>query len=233
MLLKRIIGKKYKFEKIDTLKDSICKICLENEGIIEEDNLISPCKCKGTMKFVHRECLRRWRYHKKNLYTINSCDQCKNNYEVIDEYIPEVHITNILTFLSFSSIIFLSNFILNTLLEAYIYTYKMCKKTNYHDLLIGNIEKENTTIEFLEQMLRNSSIYKIIIYFAFINILFSISKDNFLIISLYLIFLWRCLTTSKQIDHYFLFTLSILNLKSFYLKIYEYIYSTILYLLNY
>ncbi|VAI54740.1 unnamed protein product [Triticum turgidum subsp. durum] len=34
-----------------------CRICLDNEG----DDLIAPCNCKGTQKYVHRSCLDNWR----------------------------------------------------------------------------------------------------------------------------------------------------------------------------
>ncbi|KAI3930634.1 hypothetical protein MKX01_037080 [Papaver californicum] len=34
-----------------------CRICLETDG----RDIIAPCKCKGTSKFVHRECLDHWR----------------------------------------------------------------------------------------------------------------------------------------------------------------------------
>ncbi|GJM90127.1 hypothetical protein PR202_ga06377 [Eleusine coracana subsp. coracana] len=34
-----------------------CRICLDNEG----DDLIAPCRCKGTQKYVHRSCLDNWR----------------------------------------------------------------------------------------------------------------------------------------------------------------------------
>lgn len=52
-----------------------CKICL---GGVEEESelgrLISPCKCKGTIKYVHIECLNEWRKVPAR-YTIlfNSC----------------------------------------------------------------------------------------------------------------------------------------------------------------
>ena len=39
--------------------ESICRICLSDD--YEQDNpMISPCKCKGTMKFIHLECLKEW-----------------------------------------------------------------------------------------------------------------------------------------------------------------------------
>ncbi|XP_061344785.1 uncharacterized protein LOC133290650 isoform X6 [Gastrolobium bilobum] len=34
-----------------------CRICFETEG----RHFIAPCKCKGTSKYVHRECLDNWR----------------------------------------------------------------------------------------------------------------------------------------------------------------------------
>ncbi|CAN1780150.1 E3 ubiquitin-protein ligase MARCHF3 [Linum perenne] len=35
----------------------LCRICLDHEG----DDLIAPCHCKGTQKYVHRSCLDNWR----------------------------------------------------------------------------------------------------------------------------------------------------------------------------
>ncbi|XP_057769624.1 uncharacterized protein LOC130989602 isoform X3 [Salvia miltiorrhiza] len=34
-----------------------CRICLDAEG----EDLIAPCHCKGTQKYVHRSCLDNWR----------------------------------------------------------------------------------------------------------------------------------------------------------------------------
>lgn len=30
-----------------------CRICLEKDS----EEYINPCRCKGTIKYVHRECL--------------------------------------------------------------------------------------------------------------------------------------------------------------------------------
>ena len=36
-----------------------CRICLSDEQ--ERDNpMISPCKCDGTMKYIHVNCLKEW-----------------------------------------------------------------------------------------------------------------------------------------------------------------------------
>jgi E3 ubiquitin-protein ligase DOA10 len=37
----------------------VCRICLSDD-ISAENPLISPCKCSGTMKMIHIECLRSW-----------------------------------------------------------------------------------------------------------------------------------------------------------------------------
>ena len=36
-----------------------CKICLM-DGFTEENPMITPCTCKGTMRYIHLECLQRW-----------------------------------------------------------------------------------------------------------------------------------------------------------------------------
>ena len=44
--------------QIDAINDiPTCRICLDDTGTSE---LISPCNCRGTMEFVHRECLDKW-----------------------------------------------------------------------------------------------------------------------------------------------------------------------------
>lgn len=38
-----------------------CRFCLSSNDA-EINQLISPCNCKGSIKFVHSNCLNRWRY---------------------------------------------------------------------------------------------------------------------------------------------------------------------------
>lgn len=41
------------------LKTNVCRICLGDDN--ESDNpLTTPCKCAGTMKFIHIKCLQKW-----------------------------------------------------------------------------------------------------------------------------------------------------------------------------
>lgn len=42
----------------------VCRICLSDES--DQNNpLFSPCKCAGTMKYIHVDCLREWVNSKK------------------------------------------------------------------------------------------------------------------------------------------------------------------------
>lgn len=45
-----------------------------------EKELISPCACKGSMRFVHRGCLNAWRYACENEKSFYRCEQCSCRY---------------------------------------------------------------------------------------------------------------------------------------------------------
>lgn len=54
-----------------------CRICLGDKS---DGRFISPCRCNGTMKYVHDHCLQQWRMSSKNPNSFFQCDQCKHNY---------------------------------------------------------------------------------------------------------------------------------------------------------
>ena len=39
-----------------------CRICFDNEN---QENLISPCGCKGSSEFIHKDCLNTWLQNNK------------------------------------------------------------------------------------------------------------------------------------------------------------------------
>ncbi|KAI3836517.1 hypothetical protein MKX03_031383 [Papaver bracteatum] len=55
-----------------SLEQNQCRICLETD----ERGFIAPCMCKGTAKYVHRECLDQWRSIKTH------CTTCKAQYHM-------------------------------------------------------------------------------------------------------------------------------------------------------
>ena len=75
--------------KIKNKKKAVCRICYieEEDGI--ENPLIQPCKCSGSLKFIHLKCLKQWiltkccmKVEEGECYTIYSfseveCEICK------------------------------------------------------------------------------------------------------------------------------------------------------------
>ncbi|PWN50298.1 hypothetical protein IE53DRAFT_102527 [Violaceomyces palustris] len=64
---------------------AICRICFDGPGASEDGGeslgrLLSPCRCKGTMKYVHATCLDRWRALSSRNSSVVSCDQCGAPY---------------------------------------------------------------------------------------------------------------------------------------------------------
>ncbi|KAJ3040486.1 hypothetical protein HK097_002548 [Rhizophlyctis rosea] len=63
--------------------DKLCRICYG--GVVDEPEqgrLISPCKCKGTMKFVHLGCLNEWRLRSHSRTSFLECDHCHYRYNL-------------------------------------------------------------------------------------------------------------------------------------------------------
>ncbi|XP_019155110.1 PREDICTED: E3 ubiquitin-protein ligase MARCH1-like [Ipomoea nil] len=52
-----------------------CRICLDSDTR-EGDQLIAPCRCKGSQEFVHRECLDHWRSIREG-FAFTHCSTCK------------------------------------------------------------------------------------------------------------------------------------------------------------
>ncbi|SJX60295.1 uncharacterized protein SRS1_11609 [Sporisorium reilianum f. sp. reilianum] len=64
---------------------AICRICLESassdsSGGESLGRLLSPCRCKGTMKYVHATCLDQWRAASARSSSAVACDQCGAPY---------------------------------------------------------------------------------------------------------------------------------------------------------
>ena len=87
---KNIEKLKYDPKKIE--KQKICRICYMAEANSLINPLIKPCKCSGSMKYIHLRCLLQWlktkiqvdksEYIENNLFTLYSsekveCELCK------------------------------------------------------------------------------------------------------------------------------------------------------------
>ncbi|KAI9734280.1 MAG: hypothetical protein M1834_002384 [Cirrosporium novae-zelandiae] len=61
-----------------------CRIC-RGEGSLEEP-LFYPCKCSGSIKFVHQSCLMEWLAHSQKKY----CELCKTRFRFTKLYRPDM-----------------------------------------------------------------------------------------------------------------------------------------------
>lgn len=55
--------------------EAVCRICYE--GSLKDNKLISPCKCTGSLKFVHEECLKAWVLARNSEISNIVCELCK------------------------------------------------------------------------------------------------------------------------------------------------------------
>ena len=58
----------------------VCRICLDHEDT-PSNPLLRPYRCRGSMAYVHRNCLNEWRRQSVNPNSIYQCDTCKIEYK--------------------------------------------------------------------------------------------------------------------------------------------------------
>jgi len=72
--------------------EACCRICFESEET-GENPLISPCKCTGSMRWVHRACLDQWRISSVNPKALMGCTTChtpfRTEYRGPDKNAPD------------------------------------------------------------------------------------------------------------------------------------------------
>jgi len=57
----------------------MCRIC---HGFADQETLISPCLCKGSMRYVHLSCLNQWRHTNLDNDKFSKCETCQYNYQL-------------------------------------------------------------------------------------------------------------------------------------------------------
>ncbi|XP_053686935.1 E3 ubiquitin-protein ligase MARCHF3 [Sabethes cyaneus] len=61
-------------DKQPSTESITCRIC---QSAMEKSHLISPCLCKGTLRYVHRECLEHWLSRSGLTY----CELCLHRFQ--------------------------------------------------------------------------------------------------------------------------------------------------------
>lgn len=92
-----------------------CKICFLTQNPFDNtEDLIAPCSCKGSIKYVHKTCLRLWRFKGKHIREIKKCEQCLCDYDLGD-FRPHYVVVCLSTLL----VMFLVMFVINTMFNAF------------------------------------------------------------------------------------------------------------------
>lgn len=63
------------------MEERECRICFSEDN---SENMISPCYCRGTSKWVHHECLNKWR-NSRNTNANKKCTECNFKYHYNEE----------------------------------------------------------------------------------------------------------------------------------------------------
>ena len=113
-------------EKISEKKKGTCRICydLDNTG-----NMINPCKCTGTIKWVHEKCLEKW----INVSKKETCNTCKYKYKINKlSNFPSLEFLNTEKYKKTISLIILSGLLLVCCHISYNYLgWNRIYKSNY------------------------------------------------------------------------------------------------------
>lgn len=145
----------HKNDNIIQENEKICRICYDIDSNLE---LINPCKCKGTIKWVHNDCLSKWLAISKQ----DSCKRChyKFKYTPINNYLNLFHknsFQHIISFMFFMFIIafhiLLYNLYRSILAKKYTFfrfNYKIFKQSI--QLIIINIMFLSTIVLFIPKL---------------------------------------------------------------------------------
>ena len=90
IIVDKVLDQEKGIEKKSEIESVVCRICLTEEEPGIMDPLISPCKCAGSMRFIHHSCLKTWFAQKRVMKTSSivttffwknlECELCKSPY---------------------------------------------------------------------------------------------------------------------------------------------------------
>ena len=58
----------------------VCRICFEEET--KDKPVINPCKCKGSSKYIHEDCLSTWMLAQDFSNNEKKCEVCRYAYKI-------------------------------------------------------------------------------------------------------------------------------------------------------
>lgn len=135
----------------------MCRICYETTN---QEEILYPCLCKGTSKYVHRYCLNQWRSLSTNPIASTHCTECKFKYRIqLSEPIEKPLCRKLGNYMVKNSFQF---FMINNLsIIAFSYFLSIVDKNNK----LRNTLSNNDTIGYYSWSL---IIYSLTIFLAFV-----------------------------------------------------------------
>lgn len=168
--------------------DRLCRFCYES-STAPDNSLISPCKCIGSIQYVHQQCIKRWRLATENPDAVLKCQLCLTNliipmrYEL--ELIPNIEMNNAWYFLSKPAIFIV---LLYGMFVSFINSYEIVDE----DFPLEPLYDSNTIVFYRTTSLIN--IYNLA-YLFMLSIL--------VVTSMYVAFYRHVLRTLKNVNMYF------------------------------
>ncbi|GAA5838070.1 hypothetical protein JCM3766R1_004194 [Sporobolomyces carnicolor] len=105
----------------DTTSDKICRICFDSEDDAL-GRLFSPCRCRGSSRYVHKECLAAWRKAAQNSSSFYRCETCTYEYRFRRTFVGNVINSRFsvftLTIIAFLVLTWIAGFLANSLLSV-------------------------------------------------------------------------------------------------------------------
>ena len=158
-----------------------CRICLDNETD-EKGELIAPCVCAGSQKYIHRSCLNRWRDGNIENEAYTNCEICKSPYIIKRDFPLETWLIPMVKVTPARAIIFYCIYLYTTSFLFWEIDYRL----NYISLALPCLEDNQS---FICKRLPSSDVtLSIIYYMSFSSVftscvffLFMISKSFFAI----------------------------------------------------
>ena len=136
----------------------VCRFCLiEYEH--PENPLLEPCECKGSVAYVHKKCIQKWRITTQNPKSVRMCQLCLTNFKLPMRYpiesIPEEKIDGVWCYLSRPYIVwsFFSSFQLLIFVQMIIYNEQLTQ-SKYSDFTKDTVNR----IQYLSYIVTTSLI---------------------------------------------------------------------------
>ena len=149
-----------------------CRICLEDASLNE---LIAPCRCAGTSKYVHYTCLERWRASRPGAFS--RCYECNFQYLLRFQHPMESYKFNMH---SVFNDLGKYMFTLMLILISTLFMRNVGKTLRYPSLAILNFELPHNRTELLE-VIKEDQINGVCYYFSLNNFTSSIFSYTFFI----------------------------------------------------